>query len=31
MAYGSFGNACWHYRAKYVGNDNDGYFLVLIL
>ena len=22
---------CWHYRAKYVGNDNDWYFLVLIL
>ena len=22
---------CWHYRAKYVGNDNDRYFLVLIL
>jgi hypothetical protein len=22
---------CWHNRAKYVGNDNDRYFLVLIL
>jgi hypothetical protein len=22
---------CWHYRANYVANDNDRYFLVLIL